>query len=527
MNVIDPKLEKKLKGLEGKDYIEALSRHSIDGRIKINLDDLEDYDNLEKTYLKENPIIYDTYKLWWSWDLNEHRWKMVDETDISISFNSILKLESNAFKSSIKSTIINALKDSARKFYYTRVEKNNINNIVFKNKIYNIKTKELSDNSYNYYSTNPIPYDFDQSFLETPNIDKLFKEWVGEKNVQILYEIIGYCMLSDYPIHRAFCLIGRGRNGKSKYLEIVSRVIGNYNITASDLNVLSKNTFESASLYKKLVCTIGETDYNIMSDTSLFKRLTGQDRLGAQFKNKPKFEFINYAKILIATNNLPTTTDKTDAFYARWIIVDFPNQFEGTRDILLDIPEEEYGFLANKCLNYLVDVLKEGKFHNEGSILEKQKIFEEKSNPLQMFIDKFCIEDPSEHIFVYEFYDRLTKYLIENGYRQLSKALVSQTIKSMNFELGKEFNSETNKQYRCYYGLRFRTKEDDNKVKINDFVFDINNKGNIYTLNDILAKFNKYKTDYVLGKIKEWKRLGYIGEIRVGEYRIYEDLKIN
>jgi len=70
----------------------------------------------------------------------------------------------------------------------------------------------------------------------------------------------------------------------------------------------------------------------------------------------------NYAKILIATNNLPTTTDKTIGFYRRWLIIDFPNQFSEKKDILADIPNEEYNSLALKCVGILKDLLMKRAF---------------------------------------------------------------------------------------------------------------------------------------------------------------------
>ena len=527
--MLNPKLEDKLKGLDGKDYIDALTKYSSEGKIKIKVDDLEDYDNLENNYLKEKPIIYDKYKIWWAWNSKQNRWIMVDETDISISFNSVFKLESNSFKSSIKTAIINALKDSARIFYTDKIKELDKNKVVFKNYIYDVTTKEKTINDYTIFSTNPIPYNIVDEDCETPKIDELFSQWVGKDNSQLLYEIIGYCMLADYPIHRAFCLIGRGRNGKSKFLEIVARVIGEYNLTASDLNSLSKNIFESASLYKKLACIIGETDFNLMADTSLFKRITGQDRIGAQFKNKPKFEFVNYAKILIATNNLPITLDKTDAFYARWIIVDFPNQFDGTKDILKEIPEDEYGKLANKCLRYLSNVLITGKFYNEGNINDKAKIYEEKSNPLQMFIDKNCTENINGNIYVYEFYDRLCTYLNENGYRLMSKVTVSQAMKTMNFELGKEYDKVANKEYRCYYGLKWKDQAEEvipPKPKLSEYVSESIDYNKIYTLDEIYNLFKSFDKEAVNNVLTEMKKRGTISEVREGQFKFYDDKRV-
>ena len=128
------------------------------------------------------------------------------------------------------------------------------------------------------------------------------------------------------------------------------------------------------------------------------------------YKNKDPFEEKNYAKIIIATNNLPATTDKTIGFYRRWLIIDFPNQFSEKIDILDEIPEEEYQALALKCVHILKDVLEKREFFNEGSIEDRMKKYEDKSNPLERFLKEYTIEDPDGFIWKHEFSKKLNEW---------------------------------------------------------------------------------------------------------------------
>jgi hypothetical protein len=130
---------------------------------------------------------------------------------------------------------------------------------------------------------------------------------------------------------------------------------------------------------------MGETNFSEMNKTSVLKKLSGGDLIGFEYKNKDPFEEVNYAKIIIATNNLPATNDKTVGFYRRWMIIDFPNQFSEKKDILAEIPEEEYSALAVKCSMILKDLLDSRTFTNEGSIDERMKKYEDHSNPLENF----------------------------------------------------------------------------------------------------------------------------------------------
>jgi phage/plasmid-associated DNA primase len=171
-----------------------------------------------------------------------------------------------------------------------------------------------------------------------------------------------------------------------------------------------------------------------MSKTSVLKKLTGGDFIGFEYKNKTPFEAMNYAKILISTNNLPTTTDKTVGFYRRWSIIDFPNQFTEKRDILKDIPDEEFENLAFKCIKILKELLVTREFHNEGTIEERTKKYEDHSDPLEKFIKEFTVEDANGKIWKFEFEKRLSEWCMENRHRHMSEVAIGKKMKEKGVE---------------------------------------------------------------------------------------------
>jgi putative DNA primase/helicase len=297
-------------------------------------------------------------------------------------------------------------------------------------------------------------------------MDRIFKEWVGEKYVKTLYEILAFCLLTDYPMHRMFCFIGSGLNGKGCFLRLLEKFIGKRNVCSTELDTLLNSRFEITRLYKKLACIMGETNFNELTKTSILKKLTGQDTIGFEYKNKTPFEERNYAKILIATNNLPETTDKTIGFYRRWLIVDFPNQFDESKNILAEIPEEEFNALASKCaLLILPDLLKERKFTNEGEIADRQKLYEDKSNPFDKFWND-CVDtsDPQANTARWEFEKKFNDWCVENRFRKVSDRLISQKMKEKDIVETKPsvqwFNQEkgefVNRQVRSWGGIKWK-----------------------------------------------------------------------
>ena len=404
------------------------------------------------------PIFYDKNGLWWLWNSNEYKWTVVDDVDI-------LNMISDATGEDIitpknRTIILNSLKQEGRK----RIPREIKNTwIQFRDTIIDIETQEKIPASSEYFITNPLPYSLpynDNS--ETPIMDKIFEEWVGKKYIKTLYEIISYCMLSDYPINRLFCFIGVGMNGKSKFLELLRNFIGTPNCCSTELDTLLHSRFEITRLHKKLVCMMGETNFNEMSETSIIKKLTGGDLIGFEYKNKNPFEEKNYAKILIATNNLPTTTDKTIGFYRRWMIIDFPNQFTEAKDILADIPEEEYNSLSLKCCKILNELLKQRSFTNEGSVEFRIKQYEDHSNPLEKFMKENIEEDTDGYIWKYEFLERLNFWCKDNRFREMSDVSIGKKMKEMSIGQRLIMNNDAGKQWRAWVGIKW--KEINNQV---------------------------------------------------------------
>jgi P4 family phage/plasmid primase-like protien len=275
-------------------------------------------------------------------------------------------------------------------------------------------------------------------------MDKLFIEWVGEKNKDLLYEILAYSCLTDYPIHTLFSLIGVGRNGKSRFLALVNNFIGCENISSTELDQLTESRFESAKLFKKLVCVLGETNFGLLEKTSIIKKLTGQDLIGAEFKGKNPFDFINYAKLLIASNSLPSSTDTSEGFYRRWLIIDFPNEFSEGKDILEIIPKEEYNNLANKVIEILPKLIDKGIFTNQGTIEDRKKRYIMASNPLSLFINSYCVTNIDAYIKYNELYLAYLHYLQVEKRRRISRKEFNKVLEDEGFQSEKTSRDNEN-----------------------------------------------------------------------------------
>lgn len=379
-------------------------------------------------FINLQPLFFDKSEIWWVWNKELYCWEMVDETDVLNMVSKQMMLDTINSKERIE--ILNALKQVGRMNSPQQIENGWVQ---FKNRIYDIRTGNYFESNSKYFVTNPIPFEVSGD-PRTPNLDKIFTEWVGKDNVDLLYEIIAYSILPDYPLSRIFCFVGSGMNGKSKALELIRKFVGENNVCSTELDSLITSRFEVTRLHRKLICQMGETNFNVMNKTSMLKKLSGGDLIGFEYKGKTPFEDSNYAKIIIATNNLPATTDKTIGFYRRWVILDFPNTFSEKKDILKDIPEIEFNNLATRSIITLSKLLDKREFTNEGTIEQRQERYESKSNFLEKFIKLFTQEDLNSYITKNDFYKKFNDWCKENNHREMSETSLGIEMKRIGIE---------------------------------------------------------------------------------------------
>lgn len=419
---------------------------------------------LAPKFVKANPLYYDKNRMWWAWDKKTFSWVRCDETDIYISFDKVTK-NTTTIKNSTKNEIIEAIKREARKNKPAELPNGCVQ---FQNKIYNLATKEEFDATPKYFNHNPIPWKVGAK-SDTPKLDELFKSWVKPEDVPALYELIAFCCFNSYFLARCFALIGTGSNGKTVFMKIIVRFLGEYNVATIDFHKLLTSRFESAKLYRKLASFSSESKYHDITDTAQFKQLTGGDLMSFEFKFTQGFDAYNYAVLIMSTNSLPDTSDKTDAFYRRWRIFEFNNQFTEEKDVFAEIPPEEYEALARKVLEIGSRLWKERTFTNEGSLEERKAQYERLSDAIEQLIKERYEVNPDAYVKCYVFQNELKDFCKQNGYRELSQHEVGRKmIKNKGFERKqKRFvdeDGETKKVW-CYLGLKEKDVNDNVTIK--------------------------------------------------------------
>jgi P4 family phage/plasmid primase-like protien len=402
------------------------------------------------------PFFYEKTKQFWFWNIKYSRWEEVDDVDLMNGIERSLGFNGQTIKNRVKSEYLESFKRVGRLHHPKEPKKTWVQ---FKNKVVDLQTGEEFDSNPDYWLCNPIPWELGDS-EETPTMDRLFESWVGKDKIINLYEIIAYCTISDYPIHRWFCLLGTGCNGKGTFMNLITRFIGMNNICSSDLDYIGTNNFAAYDLYKKSVCFMGETNLNALKSTAMLKKLCGGDPIRFEKKGLMAQNGYNYAKIIVASNSLPATHDKTDGFYRRFFHIDFPNRFKGNKDVLADIPDQEYMNLARKCCIIAKNLLNNREFTNELSIEMKREMYENISNPIISYINEEFVQDMNGFVYQFEFKKKFQIWCLNRGHRPRQPTEVNQYMDN-HYNPSKRDYPETDKSYRVWLGLRQKSQIED------------------------------------------------------------------
>lgn len=197
-----------------------------------------------------------------------------------------------------------------------------------KNGIVNLYTGEFREFNKDIFTTTSIPVYFNDKADETEvkNSLMMYANY-DEELYELLLEFIAYIFFDKNKFRKMFMLYGVGSNGKSKYTSIIEKFIGKENVTSLSLEDLNHRFKVAALVHSK--CNIGnDIGAKVLDDSQMVKKLTGEDLINADRKNRDPIEFECSSKLIFSCNKLPRANDKSYGFYNRFVILPFTFDFD-------------------------------------------------------------------------------------------------------------------------------------------------------------------------------------------------------
>lgn len=284
---------------------------------------------------------------------------------------------------------------------------------------------------------------------ETPIFKRFLRETfqspnAGEEEQQVVrvQEIAGATMLGIMHRYQKAVLFQEpfGRAGKGTLERVIRRLVPPSFVTAVSPFVWDREYYV-ASLAGARLNVVGELPDEIPIPAAVFKTVTGGDLLTGRHPTHRPISFKNEAAHLFMSNHLITTRDHSEAFFSRWLLVEFPNSRlrKGLPidDTLADrIVAQELAGIAQWALDGALRLLRNGYFSKSAAHDRLMAQWRRSTSTLEEFIHERC--QTGDRVYTTlrsKFYIEYTSWCNQNGRRSFAKSRVRDLLEH-NIGLG-------------------------------------------------------------------------------------------
>jgi putative DNA primase/helicase len=279
-----------------------------------------------------------------------------------------------------------------------------------------------------------------------------------EADRELLQMFAGLCLTGDTSPQRALLLIGEGGTGKGTFTRVLSTVLGNL-ATSSAIENIKDGSFLVGTLVGKRMCVVSELPRSF--DWLPFKRITGEDQISVDVKNKTPYTTKLDMKLVILSNVMPFLGDdvSNNSLLRRFLPVAFNMRPAAQDPTLIDrltAPDELPGVL-NWMLDGLRLLQKRGmRFPNSDMASVTREIVEE-SNRVITFLRDECEYVPDVTVAANELYTAYRKWCGETGHKALSSTSFSKQLIAAGKYFGKPIERTRNRIGTFYQNVNTST----------------------------------------------------------------------
>ena len=276
----------------------------------------------------------------------------------------------------------------------------------FNNGVVDFKTREFREGRPEDYCSKCTNIDFKSIEQIDPErieeVQEFFKQlWPIDSLRKYMWDHAASVLIGTNHNQSFNIYTGCGRNGKSRFVELMGKALGDYKGTVP-ITLITQKRNNIGSTSSEVVQLKG-TRYAVMQEPSkgdklnegIMKEITGGDPLQGRALFKDSIVFTPQFKLVVCTNHLFDIGSNDDGTWRRIRVCDFMSKF--TEDPVDDDPDEPYQFPVDLALNEKFDgwkyalmaLLVEIAFKTNG-VVEVPDIVKAKSDKYRQGQDHFA-----------------------------------------------------------------------------------------------------------------------------------------
>lgn len=300
-------------------------------------------------------------------------------------------------------------------------------------------------------------------FATAPRWIQFLEEiFLGDHEViAFVQRVIGYSMTASTREHCMFILYGHGRNGKSKFVETIASILGDYAKNCPSSTFIQKHHSsipnDVARLNGARFVMASETNQNVNIDEELIKQLTGNKFITARFLNKEFFDFEPTFKLFLLTNHKPNIRGTDDGIWRKIMMIPF--KFTVAPEVDDKFLGEKLALESSGIFNWMIEGYKQYVkigLAVPNSIKSATQLYREEEDDIGQFIKQECIIGKDGFITVADFKEKFKSVM---GYYKSNK-IIHEYMHRNGHIIGDNRIAVGGKQVRGYIKIRWATEMD-------------------------------------------------------------------
>ena len=281
--------------------------------------------------------------------------------------------------------------------------------------------------------------------------------------ISYVQKIVGLASIGKVYVEALIIAYGEGRNGKSTFWNVVSKVLGTYsgNMSADMLTVGCRRNVkpELAEAKGKRLLIAAELEEGMRMNTSNVKQLCSTDEIFAEKKFKSPFSYVPSHTLVLYTNHLPRVGAVDKGTWRRLIVIPFDAKIEEQNDIK-NYTEYLFENAGGAILSWIIEGAKQvikDEYHIDAPKRVQDAIaaYKENNDWMKHFLDECCEIDPTFTEKSGELYTAYRAYCLRTGEFTRSAGDFYSVLEIENFQKKKT------KKGIIVYGLRLKSEFED------------------------------------------------------------------
>lgn len=249
----------------------------------------------------------------------------------------------------------------------------------------------------------------------------------------VIEEILGHILLVDKFPHKIFFLTGSGANGKSTFVEMITKFTGEL---SSHVDIANFDDGTSlASLVGKVVNVADDVDAIYLEKSKNLKTMASGNTVGARAIYSQPITLKNTATLIFTANEPPVFKDKSDGIGRRLVIIPFENKVKEriyNLDELLSTDNAK-SYILNLALKGVKRIYDNKiEMSTSETIEQATKQYYLDNDSVMAYLNDYPSINNNPVATVYEAYE---EYCEEGNLKAISRSKFTRRLKSLGYDI--------------------------------------------------------------------------------------------